>query len=246
MGDVVKTSNAAGKSYTLGITQFADMSRKEFSAYVKRSGIMEPKPESERNYGAPFEGVLAATIDWRDQGAVTPVKDQGQCGSCWSFSATGSMEGAYYIKNNRLVSFAEQQLVDCSTMNHGCNGGSMDLAFYYTQTAPLETEDDYPYEAAQGTCRYEASKGVASATGYEDVQQDSADALKGALNKRPVSVAIEADTQVFQFYQSGILDSSACGTNLDHGVLAVGYGANDEGEEYYIVKNSWNTVWGME
>jgi len=241
----VHNESEKGKKYTLGITPFADKTYEEFSAFVKMSGTMERKPDSERNI-ADLSGVeVLASKDWRDDGAVTPVKNQGQCGSCWSFSATGSMEGAYFNKNGVLKSFSEQQLVDCSTLNHGCNGGSMDLAFMYTESSALEEESNYPYEAEQKACRYVKSLGVASATSYEDVSARSSYALKAALSsKGPVSVAIEADTEVFQLYTGGVLDSDACGTSLDHGVLAVGYNSMN-GEEYYIVKNSWGGTWGV-
>merc|ERR1712139_344019 len=147
-------------------------------------------------------------------GAVTPVKDQGQCGSCWAFSTTGGMEGAWQIASGSLTSMSEQQLVDCSTQNAGCNGGSMELAFNYAGTTNVATESSYSYTTA-------IPKG--GVTGYKSVGQ-STSALKSAIQNGPVSVAIEADQMAFQLYSGGIL-SSGCGTNLDHGVLAVGYGS---------------------
>jgi C1A family cysteine protease len=188
---------------------------------------------------------LASGIDWRQKGAVTPVKNQGQCGSCWSFSTTGALEGAHFVKTGQLTSLSEQQLVDCSWLNHGCNGGSMDLAFMYTEKTKLETEANYPYTAKSGLfkCKADKSKEVVGATTYVDVPKNSSAALKAALNKGPVSVAIEADKPVFHQYTGGVITGSSCGTGLDHGVLAVGYGS-ENGQDFYIVKNSWTTQWG--
>jgi C1A family cysteine protease len=230
-----------GQTSTVGINLFSDWTAEE----MKKLNGFKPNKDAINNtvYHNPTN--LADSIDWRTKGAVTPVKNQGQCGSCWSFSTTGAMEGAHFIKTGELVSLSEQNLVDCSWLNHGCNGGSMDLAFMYTQKHPLETESDYPYTAKSGlfSCKYDKSKGVVSATSHVDVPKNSPEQLKAALMKGPVSVAIEADKPVFQQYTGGILTGSACGTQLDHGVLAVGYGS-DNGQEYYIVKNSWSAAWG--
>ena len=210
--------------------------------------------ERERNYDytlakqAPF---VAEAVDWVTEGAVTGVKNQGQCGSCWSFSTTGSLEGAFEIAGNTLTSLSEQMLVDCDTTDSGCNGGLMGNAFKWIQAnGGLCTEDAYAYKAAKGTCETSCEK-VATLSGHTDVPSGDEDALKTAVAIGPVSIAIEADKSVFQSYSSGVLDSSACGTNLDHGVLVVGYGADsstdeDGGTKYWKVKNSWGTTWGEE
>jgi len=193
------------------------------------------------------EGENADSIDWRQLGGVTPVKDQGQCGSCWAFSSTGALEGAHFVATGDLLSLSEQNLVDCAKgvkyLNFGCNGGLQQRAFKYTESHPLELEADYPYTALDGSCVYNKDNGVVGATDYVMVESANVDAFKSALNKQPVSVSIEADKLVFQTYKSGIFSSSKCGTTLDHAVLAVGYGY-ESGQGYWIVKNSWNTTWG--
>jgi len=201
--------------------------------------------KASRNAYTVLKTEAPASVDWRTSGAVTPVKDQGQCGSCWAFSATGSIEGAYAIANKKLVSFSEQQLVDCSTDqgNMGCNGGLMDYAFTYAESAKLETESDYPYTAMDGDCDYQATKGKLELKGFQDVTPNSPAQLEAAVALGPVSVAIEADTSVFQSYTSGIISSAECGTNLDHGVLVVGYGTEGK-KAYWILKNSWGAQWG--
>lgn len=202
------------------------------------------RPRVSNAMTAHFETAdLPASVDWRAKGAVTGVKDQGQCGSCWAFSTTGALEGRDFIKTGELKSFSEQQLVDCSKDNGGCNGGDMGLAMDYASKNPLEVEANYPYKGANGDCQYAAAKGESSNEGHKNVAPNNKDQLKAAIAKGPVSVAIEADTMVFQFYQGGVLNNSGCGTNLDHGVLAVGYGS-ENGQDYYIVKNSWGPNWG--
>jgi len=197
---------------------------------------------------------LPDSVDWVSNGAVTPVKNQGQCGSCWSFSTTGSLEGAFYLKTGTLDSFSEQQLVDCDNRKNGgkdmgCNGGLMDNAFSWIEkNKGLCTEDSYPYESGTtttaGSCQ--TSCDVVSGsdiTSFTDVTPKSDEAMMTALSQQPVSIAIEADQKDFQLYKSGVFTGS-CGTNLDHGVLAVGYGTSEDGTDFYKVKNSWGTTWG--
>ena len=228
----------SNNTHVVGHNEFSDFTQAEMKA---RNGY---KHQEQQNVVTLDESVNAASVDWRSKGAVTPVKNQGQCGSCWAFSTTGSVEAAYFLKHGSLKSFSEQQLVDCAGgvyHNNGCNGGLMDYAFQYIEKNPLDLEADYRYTARNGTCKSSQHTGVATVAGYADVPHTAAQ-LKAALNKSTVSVAIEADQMAFQSYRSGVI-TTGCGTKLDHGVLAVGYGTLN-GQDYFLVKNSWGASWG--
>lgn len=241
------------KSYTLGVNQFADMTASEFArqmnGYKMRSNISAHRGVSYLSPNIPI--TLPRSVDWRKHGYVTPVKDQGQCGSCWSFSTTGALEGQHFRKTGKLVSLSEQNLVDCSVSfgNHGCEGGLMDYAFTYIKTnGGIDTETSYPYEAKEGECRYEAQSSGATDSGFVDILP-AGDELKlkeAVATVGPVSVAIDASHPSFQMYKSGVYDEPECSPeSLDHGVLVVGYGS-ENGQDYWIVKNSWATRWGEE
>lgn len=225
-------------THTVEINHFSDRTPQE----MKKMLGYKPALKERLPTLLPVTDVMS--IDWRTKGAVTPVKNQGQCGSCWAFSTTGAVEGAMFLKTGKLQSYSEQQLVDCSSAfgNYGCNGGLMDNAFQYVEKNPLELETDYAYTDRDGTCKYVAAKGQGKVVSYSDVTPNSADQLKAALAKQPVSVAIEADQMSFQGYKSGVI-TTGCGQNLDHGVLAVGYGTLNN-QEFFLVKNSWGTGWG--
>lgn len=243
----IKALNSQGYTYSASINEFADKTEEEFGA--GRFGMHSGNPLKALKYlGAHrYSGAaLPDAVDWTQKGAVTPVKNQGQCGSCWSFSSTGALEGAWQIATGKLVSLSEQQMVDCAKNgNQGCNGGSMDLAFQYLESQNVCTEDSYPYTAKDGTCtQTQCTIGIpkGGVTGFHDVDPKDTNALMEAVAQQPVSVAIEADQSVFQFYSAGVI-KSGCGTQLDHGVLVVGYGT-DNGVEYWKVKNSWGPSWG--
>jgi len=237
-------------SYVLGMNQFSDMTTEQFRQYIHGNQDSCVKASERKVISGKSDGSVDApcsSMDWSQKGVVTPVKNQGGCGSCWAFSATGSVESSYAIAHGQLNSLSEQQLVDCSGGygNAGCNGGWMDSAFQYIQaTGGLALESQYTYTATDGTCRASSYSMYDKITGYTDVSADNSDALATAVCSRPVSVAIEADQTAFQFYSGGVIDGG-CGTSLDHGVLVVGFGFDSSSNlNYWKVKNSWGTGWG--
>jgi cathepsin L len=247
--DFVDAHNAKGLSYTVAINQFSDLTNEEFQTYFMGTHVDATTHVRKGEKQAESSAPVPASWDWRDKGAVTPVKDQGQCGSCWSFSTTGSTEGCHFITTGQLVGLSEQNLVDCSTAqgNEGCNGGLMDQAFQYIiANKGIDTEASYPYTAEDGTCTYSASNCASTLAKYTDVTSGSESALQQAVYGAPVSVAIDASQPSFQSYSSGVYYEPSCSsTQLDHGVLAVGWGTDGSGNDYWIVKNSWSASWGM-
>jgi len=214
-----------GVTSTQGVNFLTDRTDEEIALlnqYKPTDTSNEPRVDS-----GPFNVSANAAIDWRTKGAVTPVKDQGHCGSCWSFSTTGNMEGAHFLATGNLLPLSESNFVDCSWLNHGCHGGNVILAFMYAKEHSIETEADYPYVAKSGLfdCHYDKSKGKVYTETFGLHGLDSAQGFYDTLVKGPVSVAVEADKPVFHQYTGGIVtDAAACGTSLDHAILAVGYG----------------------
>jgi len=240
-------------NFDLAVNRFTDMLQSEVGALMKGLPPSDNAP-SKSVFVADKVAVLPDTVDWRDKGIVTAVKDQGNCGSCWSFSTTGTLEGQHALSTGNLVSLSEQQLVECDDfINSGCNGGWPYLALTYIKNnGGIESEEDYPYLSTDmipivRTCSFDSSKVAATATGYVNVASGDEDALKEAVASiGPISVLIDANHFTFMNYNSGIYSNPRCSTTeLDHAVLAVGYGT-DNGEDYWLVKNSWNTSWGEE
>ena len=189
-----------------------------------------------------YNYLIPESIDWREEGVVTAIKNQGHCGSCWTFSATGAMEGAYAIDMETLNLFSEQQLVDCVKKDNGCNGVEMIDAFEYISNNPVCTEEEDPYKAKDGFCI--TCKSPIQFNGCKIIPPNNQLALKEAVAFiGPISVGIQADQSVFRNYKGGIIKDETCGTNVDHGVLIVGYGI-EEGVKYWLVKNSWGEEWG--
>nr|AAI08032.1 Cathepsin L, 1 b [Danio rerio] len=240
-------------TFKMGMNQFGDMTNEEFRQAMN-GYTHDPNQTSQGPlFMEPSFFAAPQQVDWRQRGYVTPVKDQKQCGSCWSFSSTGALEGQLFRKTGKLISMSEQNLVDCSRPqgNQGCNGGLMDLAFQYVkENKGLDSEQSYPYLARDDLpCRYDPRFNVAKITGFVDIPSGNELALMNAVAAvGPVSVAIDASHQSLQFYQSGIYYERACSSSrLDHAVLVVGYGyqgADVAGNRYWIVKNSWSDKWG--
>jgi cathepsin L len=236
----VQKFDAKARGFTVALNQFADLTNVEFRSlflgtnFTKIPGRYVPSALS------------GPTVDWRTKGAVTPVKNQGQCGSCWAFSTTGSVEGAHFLATKVLVSLSEQNLVDCSTPqgNQGCDGGLMDSAFQYIiSNGGIDTEASYPYTATgPNSCKFTSANIGATISGFKDVSSGSESALQSAVDAAPTSVAIDASHESFQLYSGGVYDEPDCSSSqLDHGVLAIGYG-----DGYWLVKNSWGQSWGIQ
>jgi len=240
--------NKRNNSFTLAMNRFGDMTNAEFGKYFNG---LKVSADTLKNWQATPLAAAAppATWDWSQQGAVTPIKNQQQCGSCWSFSTTGSTEGCHFLGAKKLVSLSEQNLMDCSWSqgNQGCNGGLMTQAMQYIiSNGGIDTESSYPYTAQDGTCTYAASNSGSTLTAFTNVPSGDEGQLQSSVYLGPTSVAIDASQSSFQFYSSGVYSDPNCSsTQLDHGVLAVGWGHDSSSNmDYWIVKNSWGTDWG--
>jgi len=245
-------------SFKLGVNKYSDMLHHEFvktlNGFNRTGGLMtigddDGDDDDGGIFIVPAHITLPNSVDWRNEGAVTPVKDQGHCGSCWSFSATGSLEGQHFRKTGKLVSLSEQNLVDCSTKygNNGCNGGLMDNAFKYIKhNHGIDTEETYPYLAEDEKCHYKPRNSGATDRGFTDIESGSESALQSAVaTVGPISIAIDASRPTFQMYSAGVYYDPECSNvSLDHGVLLVGYGVDEVGGDYWLVKNSWGPSWG--
>lgn len=236
----IQEHNATETDYKLGHNKMSDWTQEEYEA------LLTYKPDQiktgETFKAEPFD--TYTPIDYRNGSCLNPIQDQGQCGSCWAFSATADMESSYCLAHGTLYKFAEQQLVDCVKTCFGCNGGNAALAWHYLQSHAEMTEASYPYTATDGTCVYSSSNntGVLNVS-HVNVTADSPDDMKAALANYPLSVAIQANQLSFQLYSSGIFTNTNCGTQLDHATNVVGWGTSN-GMDYWIMRNSWGTSWG--
>jgi len=231
------------EQYDMELNLFADLDRVEFKA--RHTGYKGKSVTKACTGKVPPVSNPPAAVDWSVKGVVTPVKNQGQCGSCWAFSTTGSLEGLAAIEKGKLLSLSEQQLVDCATGdygNEGCNGGYMDSAMWYVIDNGITDAATYPYKAHDQKCAYKDTQKVYQIKNCAEVTANKTASLIEAVVNQPVAIAIEADEAGFQFYKTGVFNGK-CGTDLDHGVLLVGYG-NLNGAEYWKVKNSWGSAWG--
>jgi len=238
---VMAHNQQSEKNYELALNQFADLTPAEFKQFFL--GVRHVSP-STSSYTPSVHA--PDTVDWQAKGGVTGVKDQGQCGSCWAFSATGALEGGVFVHFGTLPSLSEQQLVDCSRAqgNEGCNGGEMQKAFDYVKlNGGLCSEHDYPYHAVDMKCTSTKCTNVphTNINGYIDVTKKNEDALKEAVALEPIAIGVDAEP--WQFYSRGIYDGSCSTTDLDHGVTLTGYAA-DGTKKYWRIKNSWGSGWG--
>ncbi|WP_146133514.1 C1 family peptidase, partial [Acinetobacter baumannii] len=231
---------------SLGLNEFADLTNDEFKSMYVGTVLPASSTDIKLRTSSQYQYIdgekLPTYVDWRQNGAVTGVKNQGQCGSCWAFSAVAATEGINKIVTGQLISLSEQELVDCDTrVNMACNGGWPYQAYkYIIDNRGIDTEANYPYQGQQGYC-YGNQRKVVTIDGYNFVPSNDINSLGKAAASQPISVIIDASTQDFQFYQSGIYNG-ACGTQQNHAVTLVGYSTSGYG--YWIVKNSWGTSWG--
>jgi len=222
---------------------FMDMTTEEFQYQLtlNTSAIPAARATMERY---TLKGLVEApaTHDWRDHGVVNAIKNQGQCGSCWAFSAIANIESQYALKNGKLLDLSEQELVDCDTIDYGCGGGWMDNAFKWFETSGVMTGKDYPYRGVGGTCKYDADRSIFKLKSYQDVSKNESDIKNVVFEHGPLSVAVDASA--FQFYPGGIMTAKECNyRQLNHGVAIVGYGT-ENGVDFWIVRNSWGAGWG--
>jgi len=235
----IEALNSENGTATYGHNFSSDMTDEEFSQYLGEVQI-----ESEGIQVVVDAMPQATSVDWRTKGVVNAVKNQGSCGSCWAFSAASVLESAHAIATGELLSFAEQEIVDCVPNCYGCNGGMSKYAFDYFKDHTVVTEDKYPYTAKTGTCQTSAlNGGSVHVTSDEWTTPYSASALKASIEKQPTSVSVQADKSPFRYYTTGVVSGTDCGTATNHAIVAVGYGT-ENGVEYYIVRNSWGASWG--
>jgi len=244
----INSQNKRQLNYTMAMNSFGDLTAVEFGKFFLGVSMNRTTLQNWRSSNIAGRAGLPDSWNWATQGAVTPIKNQQQFGSCWSFSTTGSVEGCHFLGTKNLVSLSEQNLMDCSWSqgNQGCNGGLMTQAMQYIITnGGIDTESSYPYTAEDGSCTYSAANSGSTLASFNNVASGDENALQTSVYTGPTSVAIDASQSSFQFYSSGVYSDPSCSsTQLDHGVLAVGWGTSS-GTAYWVVKNSWGTDWGQ-
>ncbi|KPP77145.1 cathepsin K-like [Scleropages formosus] len=234
-------------SYELGMNHLGDMTSEEVAKMMTGLHVPHTRQSNDTFFPEIDMEKLPKAIDYRKLGYVTPVRNQGSCGSCWAFSSVGALEGQLKKKKGKLVNLSPQNLVDCVTENDGCGGGYMTNAFKYVQTNKgIDSEEAYPYVGQDQTCAYNKSGKAASCRGYKEIPKGKEKALQVAVaNVGPVSVGIDASLSSFQLYKRGVYYDADCSSEMiNHAVLVVGYGVTPKGKKYWIVKNSWGEDWG--
>ncbi|XP_024018332.1 ervatamin-B-like [Morus notabilis] len=247
--EYVKNFNSQkNQTFKLSINRFADLTNKEFIRYRTGGKLVSRPPGVQSLAYEALSGDAPSSIDWRQKGAVTSVKEQGKCGSCWAQAAAAAVEGLTKIKTGKLPTLSVQELLDCvtnSAITRGCAEGNQDDAFaYIKENGGITSASNYPYKAKDGTCdKNKASQHAAKISGYAVVPENNEDALLNAVSKQPVAAFVNSAGKEFQLYSSGVF-SGNCGTSLDHILTIVGYGTSEDGKKYWLLKNSWGTNWG--
>ena len=248
--EVAAKLNGKGSDRVFGVTKFMDLTPFEFKAQY----LMRTVPELSRYPGSECEWDDAAPIvssfDWRSKGAVTPVYNQGQCGSCWAFSVTEAVESKWFLAGNQLTQLSVQQVVSCDPLDEGCSGGLPYLAYNYIASAGgLEGYSAYPYVSGNGTtgqCKFNSADVVAKISSFcYPTKTNNETAMASYLQTTaPYSVCVDAST--WQFYRAGIIKAATCGDEIDHCVMVTGFGTASDGTPYWMVRNSWGTDWGQQ
>lgn len=238
----IREHNSLGRSYKLGVTRFMHLSDGDWEGIFHNMTkyLEDQRSESTTNEDL-FLQASPSSWDWRDHGVTTPVKDQLSCGSCFSFSATETVETTWAIKSGKLLVLSPQQVVDCSKLNSGCNGGLQSRVYKYLENTEQCSESDYPYTGVDGTC-HSCKGAVPVLSGYTSLKAGDETGMGSAVLITSLAIAIQADQKEFQMYKSGVLDFN-CGKDLNHALTIEGYGT-ESGKDYWLVRNSWGTSWG--